>query len=47
MKWKKVSANSGTAKISCINLRVKPIDPAPIMAILIDMSSFPEAAFCS
>ncbi len=30
-KW--VSANSGTASMSCMSLRVKPIEPAPIMAI--------------
>src|SRR2546425_471269 len=29
-----VSANSGTARMSRIKVRVKPIEPAPIMAIL-------------
>src|SRR5256885_8981948 len=29
-----VPASSGTATMSCIKVRVKPIEPAPIMAIL-------------
>src|SRR5207244_1805010 len=39
VKAKTVSANSGTARMSCINRRVNPIDPAPIMAILNGMMS--------
>src|SRR5437588_2045080 len=37
-----VSANSGTATISCIKVRVKPIEPAPIMAIFKVMFSSPH-----
>src|SRR5436309_232420 len=34
-----VSASSGTARMSRISRRVKPIEPAPIMAILMGMES--------
>ena len=33
MKAKWVSFSSGTARMSCMSLRVKPMEPAPIMAI--------------
>src|SRR5689334_12561814 len=39
VKEKRVLANSGTAKRSRRSRRVKPMEPAPIMAILSDFSA--------